>query len=83
MADLTIIYLPPFFPRWVFCQRCDAEGDWHNWWPYYQEFLHPDDASNDSGGVNVCPAYYRWLCDHSEQLWLRTPKPSPQGESRE
>jgi len=68
---ITVINL---CPAWQTCQRCGKETFSGRAWPYYEEFLHPEDANPDGGYVPVCGDCCCWLEDHTEQLWLRTPK---------
>ena len=72
--EITVIEL---WPIWCTCQRCNKPTRSKMCWPYYEEFLHPDDASEDKGYCPVCDECYRWLDEHASQLWLRTAASSP------
>ena len=72
--EITVIEL---WPIWCTCQRCNKPTRSKMCWPYYEEFLHPDDASEDKGYCPVCDECYRWLDEHASQLWLRTIAAAP------
>src|ERR1017187_7566092 len=72
--EITVIEL---WPIWCTCQRCNKPTRSKMCWPYYEEFLHPDDASENKGYCPVCDECYRWLDEHASQLWLRTAAPGP------
>ncbi len=71
---ITVIDL---WPHWVTCARCQKDTLDRNGWPFYEEFLHPDDANPDGYYTSVCNGCAAWLQANSATLWLRTPKPVP------
>ncbi len=80
MAERPAITVINLWPHSQSCQRCDAVTNSNRCWPYYEEFLHPDDTNPDRGYVPVCGNCYCWLEDQPSQLWLRSPAPTVPGE---
>ena len=66
--NITIINL---WPTYQTCQRCGKDTQANRAWPYYEEFLHPDDTNPEGGYVPVCGECYCWLEDNASALWLR------------